>query len=69
MLARFVRAGVTAARFAGEELIDSPDYYAALGEIAAVAGTGGRPGGWPRWAWDQFRSHRAIGAGTTRPTG
>jgi uncharacterized protein (TIGR02996 family) len=60
----FLRAGVVAARYRGEELIDDADYYAALGRIAEVARTGspaqrvaglglGRETLAPRdWAWD-----------------
>lgn len=44
-LARFLRAGVTAARFRHEPLIDDPDYYRALADLAAVT-TSGAPARW-----------------------
>ena len=39
-LGQFVWAGVTAARFRDDEVIDDPLYYAAQKEIAAVASAG-----------------------------
>lgn len=42
---RFLRAGVVAARFRGEEHIDDPEYYTALAEIASVAKSG-KPAWW-----------------------
>jgi uncharacterized protein (TIGR02996 family) len=63
-LGRFLRAGVVASRFSGEEFIDSPDYYAALEELSAVARSG-EPARWVAalglgpdpltnrdWSWD-----------------
>ncbi len=43
--AGFIRAGVTAARFRDEPLIDDPDYYAAISTMAGVATWGG-PARW-----------------------
>lgn len=57
-LGRFLRAGVVASRFRGEEFIDSPDYYAALAELAAVA-TSGDPARWLA----------ALGLGPAAPAG
>ena len=64
MLRRFIRAGVVAARFRAGELIDNPDYYAALAEIAAVAATG-HPA---RWRSHSFVSSRTD-AGADRRRG
>ena len=77
-LARFVRAGVTVARFADVDLIDSPDYYAALGEIADVAGTG-EPARWVAalglgpsllapgdWGWDNAADRVTVRVGAAR---
>jgi len=61
---QFVRAGVVAARFRGEELIDDPDYYAALAALTDVAtaahpalwvsalGVGPSPLAFGDWSWD-----------------
>ncbi|QJX00286.1 TIGR02996 domain-containing protein [Frigoriglobus tundricola] len=63
-LGRFVRAGVVAARFRGEELIDDPDYYTALATLTDVAtaahpalwvselGVGPSPLAFGDWSWD-----------------
>jgi uncharacterized protein (TIGR02996 family) len=60
---QFLRAGVVAARFRGEEIIDDPAYYAALLGIAEFAKSG-EPAGWvgamlgpavapgAGWSWD-----------------
>ena len=62
-LGRFLWAGVTAARFRGDRVIDDPLYYAAQREIAAVA-SAGYPARWlcslgagpvpadRDWGWD-----------------
>jgi uncharacterized protein (TIGR02996 family) len=79
-LGRFLRAGVTASRFRGADLIDDPAYYAALAEIAAVAKTGA-PARWVAalglgpdpltpgdWAWDNAGDRVTVRVGSSRGT-
>ncbi len=74
-LGRFVRAGVVASRFAGADVIDDPDYYAALRTIGRVAAAG-HPAAWlselgigPRplaagdWAWDSAGDRVTVRVG------
>ena len=72
---RFVRAGLVAARFRSEDLIDAPDYYDALDTISGVV-TSGEPGRWlsalgiglspfglSDWAWDNAADRVTVRIG------
>jgi uncharacterized protein (TIGR02996 family) len=73
---RFVRAGVVAGRYSETELIDDPDYYAALRTIAGVA-SAGAPAAWlaalglgsgppplrGEWGWDNAGDRVAVRVG------
>ncbi len=77
-LGRFVRFGVVAARFRGDELIESPDFYAALAEVATVTKSG-HPALWVAnlglgpvplthgdWGWDNAGDRVTVRVGTAR---
>ncbi|AMV25784.1 hypothetical protein VT84_15410 [Gemmata sp. SH-PL17] len=73
---RFLRAGVTASRFRDEALIDDPDYYSALGDLAAVTtsgwpaywlselGVGPRPLNFGDWVWDNTADRVTVRIGS-----
>ena len=73
---RFLRAGVTASRFRDEVLIDDPDYYAALGDLAAVTtngwpaqwlselGIGPKPLNFGDWVWDNTADRVTVRIGS-----
>jgi uncharacterized protein (TIGR02996 family) len=74
-LGRFLRAGVVASRFRGPDLIDDPDYYAALRTISEVAasgnpamwlsalGLGPSPLAYGDWAWDHEGDRVSVRVG------
>ncbi|MDB5307380.1 MAG: hypothetical protein JWO38_1582 [Gemmataceae bacterium] len=71
---RFIWAGVTASRFRDHDVIDDPDYYRALGEIAAVAAAPARwlaalglvrsPLSAREWAWDHVVDRVTVRVGS-----
>jgi uncharacterized protein (TIGR02996 family) len=74
-LGRFLRAGVVASRFNTRDLLDDPDYYAALRVIAEVT-AGGSPAVWlsalglgpdaiasGNWAWDNTGDRVTVRVG------
>lgn len=76
-LGRFVRAGLVAARFRNEELIDATEYYDALDTISNVV-TGGEPAQWlsalgigpaplgpSDWIWDNAADRVTVRIGAT----
>ena len=69
-LGRFIRAGVIASRFSGADVIDDPDYYAALRTISDIA-TAGRPAvvDLGSGAGTVAAGGSGIGLGTTKGTG
>lgn len=72
---RFVRAGLIAARFCDEDLIDAPDYYGALDTISDVVasgeparwlsalGIGLSPFGLSDWVWDNAADRVTVRIG------
>jgi uncharacterized protein (TIGR02996 family) len=68
---RFLRAGVAAARFRHDDVIDDPAFYAALEDLAAVAADG-HPARWVAalgpgpaddWGWDNVGDRVTVRVG------